>query len=171
MVWRKADNWTAFTNGYWTWINGPNGLAKRLNTQRYSWEANPADLPVVDETGALAPFTGSWIKHGFSLTVQPDGTAQASWRVYSWCGPGVAQPCDQIVNNQIIDGGTATAQFTRVTLAVAYGTVAQSTDTATLTVGPVTLSFSTAGNLQLVQGNRVITLCDPNNYDPSVCGA
>jgi hypothetical protein len=50
MAWRKADNWTAFTNGYWTWINGPNGLAKRLNTQRFSWEANPTGLPVVGAT-------------------------------------------------------------------------------------------------------------------------
>lgn len=48
MAWRKADNWTAFTNGYWTWINGPNGLAKRLNTQRFSWEANPDSLPLAD---------------------------------------------------------------------------------------------------------------------------
>lgn len=47
LVWRKVDNWTAFTNGYWTWINGPNGLARRLNTQRYSWEANSTGLPVV----------------------------------------------------------------------------------------------------------------------------
>lgn len=47
LVWRKADNWTAFTNGYWTWINGPGGLAKRLNTQRFSWEANPDNLPVI----------------------------------------------------------------------------------------------------------------------------
>ncbi|HEX9017084.1 MAG TPA: glucosaminidase domain-containing protein [Chloroflexota bacterium] len=38
MVWRKADNWTAFTNGYWTWVNGPNGLQKRLNTERFPWE-------------------------------------------------------------------------------------------------------------------------------------
>ncbi len=46
MAWRKADNWTAFTNGYWTWINGPNGLAKRLNTERFTWEANPDGLPI-----------------------------------------------------------------------------------------------------------------------------
>jgi hypothetical protein len=39
MAWRKADNWTAFTNGYLTWINGPNGLQSRLNTQRFDWEA------------------------------------------------------------------------------------------------------------------------------------
>lgn len=46
LVWRKADNWTAFTDGYWTWINGPSGLAKRLNTQRFAWEANPGKLPL-----------------------------------------------------------------------------------------------------------------------------
>ena len=47
LVWRKADNWTAFTNGYLTWINGPNGLASRLNTVRFAWEANPDHLPIV----------------------------------------------------------------------------------------------------------------------------
>src|SRR5579872_715072 len=52
LVWRKADNWTAFTNGYLTWINGPSGLAKRLNTQRFSWEANPDGLPLADSPDA-----------------------------------------------------------------------------------------------------------------------
>ena len=27
MVWRKADNWTAYTDGYQTWLNGPCGRA------------------------------------------------------------------------------------------------------------------------------------------------
>ncbi len=40
LVWRKADNWTAFTDGYRTWINGPNGLVQRLNTERFAWEAD-----------------------------------------------------------------------------------------------------------------------------------
>src|SRR3712207_4849506 len=26
LVWRKVDNWTAFTDGQTTWINGPQGL-------------------------------------------------------------------------------------------------------------------------------------------------
>jgi hypothetical protein len=55
LVWRKADNWTAFTNGYWTWVNGPYGLAQRLNTQRYAWEANPEGLPIVDAHTAAPP--------------------------------------------------------------------------------------------------------------------
>src|SRR5438309_10848609 len=54
MAWRKADNWTAFTNGNMTWINGPGGLQSRFNGQRFSWEANPEGLPVVGG-GAAAP--------------------------------------------------------------------------------------------------------------------
>jgi hypothetical protein len=67
MVWRKADNWTAFTNGYSTWINGPNGLVKRLNTERFSWEANPQGLPIVaapGQSGATNPDYLSWANPG-----------------------------------------------------------------------------------------------------------
>jgi len=49
LVWRKADNRTAFTDGYRTWVNGPTGLEYRLNTQRFAWEANPDGLPVVPD--------------------------------------------------------------------------------------------------------------------------
>ncbi len=38
LVWRKYDNFTAFTDGNHTWINGPYGLQKRLNTERFTWE-------------------------------------------------------------------------------------------------------------------------------------
>ena len=39
MVWRKSDNWTAFTNGSMTWINGPYGVQERSNTDRFPWES------------------------------------------------------------------------------------------------------------------------------------
>ena len=39
-VWRKADNWTAFTDGATTWINGPFGLQSRPNAgPLFPWEA------------------------------------------------------------------------------------------------------------------------------------
>jgi beta propeller repeat protein len=39
MVWRKADNWTAFTDGSTTWLNGPCGLQTRPNAGPfYDWE-------------------------------------------------------------------------------------------------------------------------------------
>jgi hypothetical protein len=47
LVWRKADNWTAYTDGSSTWVSGPNGLQKRGNNERFAWEANPDGLPVV----------------------------------------------------------------------------------------------------------------------------
>src|SRR3954469_15700874 len=40
-VWRKADNFTAFTDGGTTWVNGPNGLQSRPNNERFSWEKDP----------------------------------------------------------------------------------------------------------------------------------
>ena len=55
LVWRKADNWTAFTDGYRTWINGPYGLQARLNTEQFEWEgpATPqASPPPAVEIGA-----------------------------------------------------------------------------------------------------------------------
>ena len=58
MVWRKADNWTAFTDGYRTWINGPNGLEQRLNMERFPWEPDYEDFapgPVPTPVATPAP--------------------------------------------------------------------------------------------------------------------
>jgi hypothetical protein len=42
MAWRKADNWTAYTNGAQTWLNGPCGLQMRPNPEIgglvFAWE-------------------------------------------------------------------------------------------------------------------------------------
>ncbi len=47
LVWHKADNWTAFTDGWITWVNGPNGLQQRSNDQRFAWESDAAGHPIV----------------------------------------------------------------------------------------------------------------------------
>ncbi len=44
MAWRKVDNWTAFTNGSRTWVNGPNGIQERANDERFSWENDGQDV-------------------------------------------------------------------------------------------------------------------------------
>lgn len=44
LVWRKADNFTAFTDGYRTWVNGPFGVQERLNSQRFPWEKGQLTL-------------------------------------------------------------------------------------------------------------------------------
>jgi len=45
MVWRKADNWTAFTDGARTWVMGPAGVQVRLNQERFEWEHDPPATP------------------------------------------------------------------------------------------------------------------------------
>ena len=59
MVWRKADNWTAFTNGSRTWINGPRGVQSRPNDERFPWEAaapmEAMPQPAQQGTGQPAP--------------------------------------------------------------------------------------------------------------------
>jgi hypothetical protein len=46
LAWRKADNWTAFTDGFHTWVNGPRGIQQRLNTERFAWETGSANYPI-----------------------------------------------------------------------------------------------------------------------------
>lgn len=38
LVWRKQDNWAAFTDGARTWVFGPYGLEQRWNSQQFAWE-------------------------------------------------------------------------------------------------------------------------------------
>ncbi len=61
LVWRKADNWTAFTDGNRTWLNGPVGLQERLNTERFPWEgaANTVVQPV-ENVPAFQMLVPSW---------------------------------------------------------------------------------------------------------------
>ena len=58
LVWRKADNWTAFTDGYRTWLNGPHGLQARLNTEQFDWELAAAEraalVALYDATGGAS---------------------------------------------------------------------------------------------------------------------
>jgi hypothetical protein len=65
MVWRKSDNFTAFTDGFRTWVNGPFGLQLRFNSQRFFWEFNPERLPIIP-----APVPGDRC-HTSGLTLTP----------------------------------------------------------------------------------------------------
>jgi len=57
-VYRAADNWTAYTDGFRTWINGPFGVQSRLNTERFPWEPDagaPGTAPAPSPSGAFNP--------------------------------------------------------------------------------------------------------------------
>lgn len=55
LIWRKADNRVTFTDGFFTWVDGPNGVRRRLNTECFTFEPcqgatlvpdNPTPTPV-----------------------------------------------------------------------------------------------------------------------------
>lgn len=43
LVWRWFDNFTTFTDGFRTWVNGPFGVESRLNTELLPWEQEIQD--------------------------------------------------------------------------------------------------------------------------------
>ncbi|HEX2922713.1 MAG TPA: hypothetical protein VHS28_01645, partial [Chloroflexota bacterium] len=69
MVWRKADNWTAFTDGVTTWVNGPEGVLDRPNDVRFDWEKESAAAPPQPSTTtASAPVSAPQV---FTPEVKP----------------------------------------------------------------------------------------------------
>jgi hypothetical protein len=100
LVWRKADNLTAFTDGFWTWINGPRGLQRRLNTERFEWEGGgaPAAAP---RPGQSAPADTSACSGRAAAQVvverqaaAADGAVEVSGTVANRC----SEPIDVIVD-------------------------------------------------------------------------
>lgn len=107
MAWRKADNWTAFTNGSRTWVNGPYGVLERTNEERFEWESDqpaappqPTSQPIAyqasRQTAAFASSPSS-PRYGVAEAYQHGAAGQLgiSWErlIFSWAdvqpgGPG-----------------------------------------------------------------------------------
>ena len=46
LVLRSADNTPVFTDGWQTWVAGPNGIETRLNSERLAWEPGEQNVKV-----------------------------------------------------------------------------------------------------------------------------
>jgi hypothetical protein len=122
--------------------------------------ASPAAAQSDDSFG---PIVGNWDHHGFFVVVDDDGRSRAIWRVYKWCQDGYAQPCDQIVNNEIISGGRAVIRFSGPDDSGAFqGEVFETTDPQTLDLGPVTLTPQPYDMALLEQGDFQLVMCGEN---------
>ena len=161
--WRKSTNTPTFTEGWYHWALTPRGMV--------IWTGSAIDPPSVatilpaSSSGDMSPFIGDWWKHGFGLTISPNGRGVAEWRIYTSCSEtGGREPCDRIVNNIIIGGGRAFIQFSppgqgssnRTTLS---GRITHSTDPRVMPIGSVVLQIGPYGTAQLQAGPEVYTLC------------
>ena len=125
---------------------------------------------------SLAPFVGTWGRHGMRLVVAPDGSADASWRTYFSCSdPGVTPPCDGIDDVGFVYGGRSRMVFTSADGDTAYGTMLETNaPTAMLTPPyPVLLVRQPNGTLLLLSGEA--TMIPPDQRRPTdgtiLCGS
>lgn len=56
LVWRNADNWTAFTDGSTTWLNGPAGVQRRPNAgPLFPWEGAGGSIGGIEGQAVAGP--------------------------------------------------------------------------------------------------------------------
>ena len=135
--------------------------------------------PAAAQDAPFAPIVGDWDRHGFGITVRDDGRSSAVWRIYRWCGPGVAQPCDQIIRNSLVSGGHAVIRFSGGPddSGAFQGEVLETTDPDMLDLGPLSLTPQPYDMALLEQGDQQFVLCGDDAADqapPDVleqCGA
>ena len=110
LVWRKADNWTAFTDGYRTWINGPNGLVQRLNTERFEWEADYAEHTPAPTSADTPTSTPPPVQ-----TPSPESVVAAEQAIAAlpWVQDGLANPLERQTHQELQALGAASPQVFR----------------------------------------------------------
>lgn len=102
LVWRKADNWTAFTDGSTTWINGPQGLQSRPNSERFAWES---------EVSQSSPWESNpLVQQAIADVVQRTGVDRSAVRVVSveardWPDRSLGCPSPGEISAQVITPG------------------------------------------------------------------
>jgi hypothetical protein len=163
LVWRKADNWTAFTDGSMTWINGPCGLQSRPNAMTFAWE-NGATCA----ESRFASFVGNWEGPNTLLVVFDSGYARFRWKSGP-CAPGGSgygsprcaqaagglESLDQLAELQLRD-----SSFNP--LPTAGASVLTSTSRDLLAQGNASLTILANGLLQIQQaGGPAAYVCQP----------
>jgi LppP/LprE lipoprotein len=103
MVWRKADNVSAFTDGYQTWVDGPSGLQQRLNTDRFAWESDYL------ENGAAQAVAASGFTVADPSTFHADAALQVLIGVATGSADGFNQRAFFFHNGQLVGADSTNA--------------------------------------------------------------
>ena len=87
LVWRKASNHTAFTDGHHTWVSGPLGLQQRLNSEQFDWEREvvAADEPAAFTQAYVAAAIAMYDEQGREATFEyysSPASAEGRWYLF-----------------------------------------------------------------------------------------
>jgi hypothetical protein len=160
--WRQSTNTPTFTDGWRHRGLTPGGMV--------AWEGagvEPAAAATASAAGGMGPFTGQRVRHGFGLTILPDGRGDAEWRLHRWSHEtGGREPCDRIVGGRIIGGGRARMDFSPPGRGGGDGTtlrgrIGHSTAPWAVPIGPVALRLGPFGTGEFQAGAEVLPPCGP----------
>ena len=120
---------------------------------------------------SLGGLAGDWEGHGRSISVHDDGTFDIDYRTYRDCDTD-PEPCDQVVGDQLFDGGHAEGRLSSGVTPEWHGTLTESNDESVFPRGPVTITKDPDQDLIHVRAGRADdqTFCGPDVVD-SPCGA
>jgi len=116
-------------------------------------------------------FVGSWVGHSRQLVVNANGLAKATYRAYVFCSQNPTPPCDQVIGNQIVDGGQVTLHVEQVVTAdhmsTAIAIVLTSSDPKFAPGSTQTLVL----NGDVITWTNLGTFCDSKAEQNGTCGA
>jgi hypothetical protein len=133
LVRRASDGVSAFTDGGTTWLNGPNGLQSRANSDRFSWEGDPGSSTSTQTS---------------AITIPPASSASASTSPSARvAGSPVSSPAASTDSSSAADAAAAAAAQAALTADASASTptpTATITPTATVTPTPTVTKVPTA---------------------------
>lgn len=128
LAWRKVDNFTAFTDGGTSWVNGPNGLQSRSNDQRFSWELDALPSASARQTApqqsSRAALQERCRSLGVSVMDVKPGTPlerEAQRLVAGWGGDDSANAAEDMCNQAASKNGAAGVDCFEKAFSVARG--------------------------------------------------
>ena len=111
-------------------------------------------------------FAEDWRHHGLELSVEANGRPARPGGSYKWCSDDPAPPCDAMVEDRIVSGGSATLSFEREDGSTAIGRVVSSNDERVFARGPeVRLTLLPYDMATLTHLGYDTTLCGPDYAD------
>ena len=115
LVWRKADNWTTFTDGATTWLNGPCGLQSRPNEGPFfAWEGQaggqcvPGTVAAPPKPAEPPPAAAQTIPAPTPTPIPPPPAPWVGDLVFGWAGSSERVSGGDL---KLMQGGTLLASY------------------------------------------------------------
>ncbi len=141
-----------------------------ISQNNWSLPTSASSMTSTTFAGDFNKFAGLWVAHSAFMVVARDGNAHFGARTYNWCNTNAPPPCDSIVGDQLRYGYHEQLLLSRMSDAVAYGTVLASNEHPANQKTGITLTLEPDDTLLYASDSSVTLLCGPS-APIGACGA